>query len=102
MPITKQVIKRVRQAKKRTDRNRHYRSDMKSMVRLVLEYAEKNELDKATKILPKVVKAIDSAAKRNIIHKNNAAHKKSRVQLAVNRLQKGSEKKEENKEEAKA
>lgn len=89
MPITKQVIKRVKQANKRSERNRHYRSDMKSMVRLMLDYVEKNEIDKAKKILPKVVKAIDTCAKKNIIQENNAAHKKSRIQKALNNLEKG-------------
>lgn len=114
MPITKQVIKRVRQANKRYERNRHYRSDMKSMIKLMLDYVEKNEIDKAKKILPKVIKAIDTCAKKNIIENNNAAHKKSRIQRALNALEKGGTKpakdekkvekteKAEKKEEAKA
>lgn len=93
MPITKQVIKRVKQAKVRTARNRHYKSDMKSMVKLMTEYIQKNELDKAMKILPKVAKAIDTASKKNIIHQNNAARKKSFLQRALNEAQKGGAKK---------
>ena len=84
MPVTKQAIKRMKQDVKRTARNRHYSSHMKSMIKLILGYAKKKETEKAVKILPKVVKAIDTAAKKNIIHKNNAARKKSRVQKAVN------------------
>ena len=89
MPITKQVIKRVKQAKKRTERNRHYRSHMKSMIKLVLDYVQKKEADKATKILPKVVSAIDTCAKKNIIHENNAARKKARIQKALSNIGKG-------------
>lgn len=95
MPITKQVIKRVKQAKKRTERNRHYKSNMKSMTKLILEYIQKKESDKANKILTKVVSAIDTCAKRNIIHKNNAARKKARIQKALNNIQKGSAEKAE-------
>ena len=91
MPITKQAIKRMKQDKVRTARNRHYSSHMKSMVKLILGYVQKKEEDKATKILPKVVKAIDTAAKKNLIHKNNASNKKSRIQRAVNTM--GAEKK---------
>ena len=83
MPITKQAIKRVKQDKKRTARNKHYGNHMKSMVKLLLEYVKKGEVDKATKILPKVVSAIDVASKKKLIHKNNAAHKKSLVQRAL-------------------
>lgn len=105
MPITKQVIKRVKQAKKRADRNQHYRSDMKSMIKLILGYVEKKESDKALKIQPKVVKAIDMAAKKKIIHVKNAAHKKSKIQRALNSLQGVSKTakapKKEEKEEAK-
>ena len=73
MPITKQAIKRMRQNQVANTRNRHYLSRMKSMIRLFLGYAQKNELDKAAKVLPEVTKSIDLAAKKNIIHKNNAA-----------------------------
>lgn len=104
MPITKQAIKRVKQAKGRTERNRHNKSHMKSMMKLVLDYVDKKELDKATKILPKVVHAIDNAAKKNIIHKNNASRKKSRVQRALNTLagNKVAPKKTEDKKETEA
>ena len=62
---------------------------MKSMIKLILGYVQKKEADKATKILSKVVSAIDTCAKKNIIHKNNAAHKKARIQKAMNSLKKG-------------
>lgn len=89
MPITKQAIKRMKQTKVRTARNRHYGNDMKSLVKLMMGYVEKKEVDKAVKILPKVVKAIDTAAKKNILHENTAARKKSRLQRSLNTLQKG-------------
>ncbi|MBU0727995.1 30S ribosomal protein S20 [Patescibacteria group bacterium] len=86
MPITKQVIKRMKQSRAKYARNKHYSSDMKSLIKLILEYIKKGEADKATKIQSKVVKAIDTAAKKNLIHKNNAAHKKSRIQKALNSM----------------
>lgn len=83
MPITKQVIKRVKQAKVRSERNRHYNSHMKSMIKLVLGLAQSNDADKATKMFPKAVSAIDTCAKKNIIHKNTAARKKARLARAI-------------------
>lgn len=84
MPITKQVIKRVKQAGVRRDRNKHYSSRMRSMMKLFLGYLTKNEVQKAEKIQADVMKSIDTAAKKNIIHSNNAARKKSRIQRAMN------------------
>ena len=43
---------------------------------------------KAKKVHPEVVKAIDTAAKKKIIHENNAARKKSRVQRAITSAEK--------------
>ena len=74
----------MKQNSVRYARNRHYSSHMKSMIKLILDYAKKGELDKANKILPKVVSAIDVAAKKNLIHKHNASRKKSLVQRALN------------------
>ena len=103
MPITKQVKKRAKQAKVRTARNKHYSSRMKSMIKLILGYAQKKEVDKANKILPKVISSIDICAKKNIIHKNNAARKKSSIQRALSgigkKVEKPASKKAEVKEE---
>ncbi len=84
MPITKQVIKRMKQAKTAQTRNKHYGSRMKSLMKLVLGYVETGEMEKAKKMLPEVIKSIDTAAKKNIIHSKNADHKKSRIQRAIN------------------
>lgn len=84
MPITKQAIKRMKQDKVARARNKHYGSRMKSLVKLILGYIQKGEMDKAKKVLPEVIKAIDTAAKKRIVHENNAARKKSRVQRALN------------------
>lgn len=83
MPVTKQVIKRVKQAKVKASRNKHYNSHMKSMIKLVMGYIQKGESDKATKILPKVVSSIDTCAKKNLIHENNAARKKAGINRAL-------------------
>ena len=84
MPVIKSAIKRMKQNRVRYERNRHYSSNMKSMIKLLLEYVKKGETEKANKILPKVVSSIDTAAKKKLIHKNNAANKKSRIARAMN------------------
>lgn len=86
MPITKQTIKRVKQAEAARKRNRHYSSRMKSMMKLLLGYVKNKDSEKATKILSDVVSSIDTAAKKRLIHKNKAKRDKSKVQRAVNGL----------------
>ncbi|MBU0706408.1 30S ribosomal protein S20 [Patescibacteria group bacterium] len=99
MPIIKSAIKRMKQNQVNHARNRHYGSHMKSMIKLLLGHVAKGEMDKANKILPDVISSIDTASKKRIIHENNAANKKSRVQRAINA---GPVKKEEKPVKAKA
>jgi small subunit ribosomal protein S20 len=75
--------KRIRQAKKRNLRNRHFKSLMKTAIRRVDEAASKEE---ALKLFPEAVSAIDKVAQKGIIHKNTAANKKSRLTKRVNAL----------------
>ncbi|MEA2076477.1 MAG: 30S ribosomal protein S20 [Candidatus Marinimicrobia bacterium] len=75
--------KRIRQAKKRNLRNRHFKSLMKTAIRRVDEAPNKEE---ALKLYPEAVSAIDKVAQKGIIHKNTAANKKSRLTKRVNAL----------------
>jgi small subunit ribosomal protein S20 len=99
MPIIKSSIKSMKQSLTRRAGNRHYGNHMKSMIKLILGYIENGEMDKAKKLLPEVISAIDTAAKKKIIEKNNASNKKSRIQRALNA---GPAKKEEKAVKAKA
>jgi small subunit ribosomal protein S20 len=75
--------KRIRQAKSRNLRNRHYKSMLKTWIRRVEEAPCKEE---ALKIYPEAVSVIDKIAQKGIIHKNAAANKKSRLAKHVNKL----------------
>ncbi len=99
MPITKQVIKRVKQANAKAARNKHYNSHMKSMIKLFLDYVKKEDGGNAEKIMPKVISSIDTCTKKKIIHENNAAHKKSRLSRALNGVKSAPKAKVEKKEE---
>lgn len=76
----------MRQSRVRQARNQHFKSRMKSMIKLFMGHIKAKEADKATKVLPDVISAIDTASKKNIIHWGNAARRKSRVQSALNAL----------------
>lgn len=83
MPIIKSAKKRVKQAEKRRQRNFPIRSSMKTHIKKVLLLAKEGKKDEAQKELPVTYKIIDTAAKKNIIHINNAARKKSRLAKAI-------------------
>jgi small subunit ribosomal protein S20 len=87
-PVIRKSEKQARQALVRQARNQVFRSEMKSMIKLFLGYVQKGDAEKASKIFPRVVSAIDKGLKKNLIHKNNAANKKSGLQKALSKLQK--------------
>lgn len=62
------------------------RSEMKSSFKKALSLVAEGKKEEATKFMKKVYSIIDKAAKKNIIHPNNAARKKSRLALALNGL----------------
>jgi len=82
MPITKSAIKAAKQAKKREARNKSLKTKMKTFIKKVLVLSKDN-VDEAKKVLPKAYSVIDTASKKNIIHPNNAARKKSQLAKAV-------------------
>ena len=79
MPIIKSAIKRARQNDKRRTRRQPFRTNLKTMLRKYTDLIKEGKKDEAGKLLPTVYKSIDMAAKKQILHKNNAAHKKSNL-----------------------
>ena len=83
MPQHKSAAKRVRQSERRRIRNRMHRSKMRTMVKRLLSEEDKT---KALALLNEVKAVLDRMATRNLIHKNKAAHYKSRLEKRVNAL----------------
>jgi small subunit ribosomal protein S20 len=79
MPNIKSQKKRMRQAEKRTLRNRAEKTRIKTYVSYFQEALEKKDVNKAEEFLSLVSKYLDRAASKGIIHKNRAADKKSRL-----------------------
>ncbi len=72
MPVIKQAIKKVRQDKRKTAINALVKSKYKKAV---LAFRKKPTVD----ALKAAYKALDKAAKTNVIHRNKAARLKSRL-----------------------
>jgi small subunit ribosomal protein S20 len=77
MPITSAAIKAARQTITRNARRQPHKTYLKTMIRNFSDLVKEGKRAEAVAMLPKVYKAIDTAAKKHLIHKNNAANKKS-------------------------
>ncbi|MGI6224653.1 MAG: 30S ribosomal protein S20 [Peptococcales bacterium] len=86
MANIKSAIKRANKAKVRALRNRAVKSTVKTAIKRFEAAVEAKNLDDAKVQLQKAVKTIDKAASKGILHKNNAAHKKSRLAKLYNKL----------------
>ncbi len=86
-PITKSAKKALRQNIKRRARNRKTKENLKSLIKEVRFLAAGKKINEAKKILPKVYKALDKAAKTKVMKKNTASRKKSRLAKLLNKSQ---------------
>jgi len=82
MPIIKSAIKKMRQDKVRTARNRLKRENLRDTIKAV-EDAAKAGADNLSELLKSAFKTIDKSAKWNLLHENNAARKKSTLNRLV-------------------
>ena len=83
MANIKSQIKRNRQNLVRHERNKAVRSELKTRTRGAVVAAETGA-DDADARLQAAVKRIDTAAAKGVIHKNQAARRKSRLMAKVN------------------
>ncbi|MGE5777607.1 MAG: 30S ribosomal protein S20 [Chloroflexota bacterium] len=78
MANIKSQIKRNRQNESRRLRNRNMRGAARTAVSQARVALEANEPETKTAIL-KAISALDKAAEKGVIHKNNAARRKGRL-----------------------
>ncbi len=84
MPNTKTAIKRTKTNLKRTERNKAVRTLIKSSIRRYQNVLASDNIEEAKKSLAIVFKNIDKAVAKRIVHKNNAARKKSQLSRMLN------------------
>jgi small subunit ribosomal protein S20 len=78
------AIKRLRSAERRRLRNRGFRGGARTAVKKVRTLIDEGNLDEARNAFQSACSALDKAAEKGIIHKNNAARRKSRLAQALN------------------
>ncbi|MCK4426954.1 MAG: 30S ribosomal protein S20 [candidate division Zixibacteria bacterium] len=83
MPTHKSVKKRLRQSKKANIQNRSIKSEIKTFVKKV-------EASLDEKDLKETVSLLDKAARKRVVHKNQASRVKSRLTKLVTQKASGS------------
>jgi len=67
-------------------RNKSVKSSLRTAVRAFREAAEAGEKDKAAELLAATSRKLDKAASKGVIHKNQAANKKSALAHALQKI----------------
>lgn len=86
MPNIKSAKKRVLVSKVNNERNKMAKSALKTTLKKFEAAVAEGNKEQADSAYTAAVKSIDQAVKKGIIHKNNAARKKSSIALRMNKL----------------
>ena len=88
MANIKSAIKRNKQNEKRRLRNRIYVGKARTTVKKARLAIEGSDLESARQATLTAISALDKAAEKGILHKNNAARRKSRLMHRLAELEK--------------
>jgi small subunit ribosomal protein S20 len=83
MPITSSAKKALRASKKKRVFNQRRKDTMSSVIKKIKKFITDKNTKEAVALLSEAYKAIDKAAKTNLIKKNAAARKKSRLSKLI-------------------
>jgi small subunit ribosomal protein S20 len=83
LPKIKSAIKRVKTARRDQERNKSWRSAVRTVRSKLTDKATTSEPEKATAALGNAYSVIDRAVSKGVLHKNSAARKKSKLARAL-------------------
>ena len=86
MPNIKSAKKRVLVNEKKAQANKEIKSALKTQIKKFLAAVNAGDKEEAAKLYPETVSAIDAAATKGVIHKNNANNKKAKIAKKLNAL----------------
>lgn len=86
MANIKSAIKRNKQNEKRRLRNRFYRGAARTLVSKAKNTIVTGEAETSKVAVAQAIEALDKATAQGVIHKNNAARRKSRLMKRLNSL----------------
>jgi small subunit ribosomal protein S20 len=77
-------IKRIRSSRRRAGYNQITRSTARTYVKRARQLIEAGNLEQAREVTMLAIRALDRAAQKGVIHRNNAARRKSRLMKQLN------------------
>ena len=86
MANIKSAKKRILVNRSKALRTQMAKSQLKTFIKKFKNAVEAGDKSAAVELYPVVIKKIDQAVVRGLIHKNNAAHKKSELTLKLNNM----------------
>ena len=86
MPTIESAKKRVKVTEKKTKKNKKWKEKLRNAIKDYKEVIEEGNVEEAEEQLKETIKVIDKSASKNLLHKNNAARKKSRFTKMLNEL----------------
>ncbi len=86
MANIKSQLKRIRTNEKARVRNKSIKSSLKTAIRRFREAAAAGEKDRAQSELLAATRALDKAVSKGVIHRNQAANRKSAMAKQSNQL----------------
>lgn len=86
MANIKSQIKRIRTNEKRRLRNQSVKSELKTLVRKTREAVDAGDKEAALAALRLASRKLDKAVSKGVIHKNQAANRKSKLARRVSKL----------------
>ena len=86
MPNIKSAKKRVKVSQAKALRNQIFRTQMRTIIKKYDAALASGDQELAAAAYKAAVKKIDQAVAHAILHKNNAAHKKSSFTLKLNKM----------------
>jgi small subunit ribosomal protein S20 len=82
----KSAIKRIKQNRKKNERNTHIKSTLKTYIKRVREAAAAKDATAAREALSAAIPVVDGAASKGVIHRATASRNVSRLTRLVNSL----------------
>lgn len=86
MPNLKSSLKDMRRSERRHQRNRPIISATRTYVRRAKSAIDAGDAETAAAAVGDAISALDKAATKGVIHRNNAARRKSRLMARYNAL----------------
>lgn len=83
----KSALKRIRSSERKRLRNRTVRSTTRTIVKRARTTLQEGDADTARQAIQEAIRTLDKAVSKGVIHRNNAARRKSRLMKQLAELE---------------